>query len=144
MEVCPSVRCSFCDPAVNDRQYLYTLQFKFWLSQQIVRWMVASMVLVKYRLPSHSGSTNYESLLTPSMEANNGNRNQKLCVSLCPMEVEASRREDRLSSFVKKRAKKLYRVYTPGKRTQYVNVALIVIISTFSPEANHVKAILNY
>lgn len=95
MEVCPSVRCSFCDPAVNDRQYLYTLQFKFWLSQQIVRWMVASMVLVKYRLPSHSGSTNYESLLTPSMEANNGNRNQKLCVSLCPMEVEASRREDR-------------------------------------------------
>lgn len=53
------------------------------------------MVLVKYRLPSHSGSTNYESLLTPSMEANNGNRNQKLCVSLCPMEVEASRREDR-------------------------------------------------
>lgn len=26
------------------------------------------------------------------MEANNGNRNQKLCVSLCPMEVEASRR----------------------------------------------------
>lgn len=95
MEVCPSVRCSFCDPAVNDGQYLYTLQFKFWLSQQIVRWMVASMVLVKYRLPSHSGSTNYESLLTPSMEANNGNRNQKLCVSLCPMEVEASRREDR-------------------------------------------------
>lgn len=95
MEVCPSVRCSFCDSAVNDGQYLYTLQFKFWLSQQIVRWMVASMVLVKYRLPSHSGSTNYESLLTPSMEANNGNRNQKLCVSLCPMEVEASRREDR-------------------------------------------------
>lgn len=137
MEVCPSVRCSFCDPAVNDGQYLYTLQFKFWLSQQIVRWMVASMVLVKYRLPSHSGSTNYESLLTPSMEAN-------VCVSLCPMEVEASRREDRLSSFVKKRAKKLYRVYTPGKRTQHVNVALIVIISTFSPEANHVKAILNY
>lgn len=135
MEVCPSVRCSFCDPAVNDGQYFYTLQFKFWLSQQIVRWMVASMVLVKYRLPSHSGSTNYESLLTPSMEANNGNRNQKLCVSLCPMEVEASRREDR---------KKLYRVYTPGKRTQHVNVALIVIISTFSPEANHVKAILNY
>lgn len=95
MEVCPSVRCLFCDPAVNDGQYLYTLQFKFWLSQQIVRWMAASMVLVKYRLPSHSGSTNYESLLTPSMEANNGNRNQKLCVSLCPMEVEASRREDR-------------------------------------------------
>lgn len=29
------------------------------------------------------------------MEANNGNRNQKLCASLGPMEVEASRREDR-------------------------------------------------
>lgn len=55
------------------------------------------MVLVKYRLPRRSGSTNYDikSLLTPSMETNNGNRNQKLCVSLGPMEVEASRREDR-------------------------------------------------
>lgn len=49
-----------------------------------------------------------------------------------------------LSSCVKKRAKKLYRVYTPGKRTQHVNVALIIMISIFSPEANHVKAILNY
>lgn len=55
------------------------------------------MVLVKYRLPRCSESPHYDikSLLTPSVEANNGNRNQILCVSLCPMEVEASRREDR-------------------------------------------------
>lgn len=66
--------------------------------------MTALLVSVTYRLPPRSGSPNYDilSLLFPSMEANNGNRNQKLCVSLGLMKVEASKREDRFVFLCKK------------------------------------------
>lgn len=52
------------------------------------------MVLVKYRLFSYFGLINYELLLILLMEVNNGNWNQKLCVSFCLMEVEVSWLED--------------------------------------------------
>lgn len=69
--------------------------------------MTALLVSVTYRLSPRSGSPNYDilSLLFPSMEANNGNRNQKLCVSLGLMKVEASKREDRFVFLRKKESK---------------------------------------